>query len=109
MAKPNLLLCFDAFGTLFRPKRPVVQQYGEIARQCGIGGFTDAQLQSSFRAAFKDEMRQNPNYGKSTGLGATRWWTNVRLSSSFFPRRAFSFVQRRINHGVSFPWPGWAC
>ncbi|KAK6208075.1 hypothetical protein LQW54_007120 [Pestalotiopsis sp. IQ-011] len=84
MAKPNLLLCFDAFGTLFRPKRPVVQQYGEIARQCGIGDFTDAQLQSSFRAAFKDEMRQNPNYGKSTGLGATKWWTNV-IGKTFTP------------------------
>ncbi|ETS73944.1 hypothetical protein PFICI_13810 [Pestalotiopsis fici W106-1] len=84
MAKPNLLLCFDAFGTLFRPKRPVVQQYGEIARQCGIGGFNDAQLQSSFRAAFKDEMKQNPNYGRSSGLGATKWWTNV-IGKTFRP------------------------
>ncbi|KAF3013282.1 hypothetical protein E8E14_009771 [Neopestalotiopsis sp. 37M] len=84
MAKPNLLLCFDAFGTLFRPKRPVVQQYGEIARQCGVGGFDEVQLQSSFRAAFKDEMKQNPNYGRSTGLGATKWWTNV-IGKTFKP------------------------
>lgn len=78
MTKPNLLLCFDAFGTLFKPKRLVSLQYAEIARQCGITGFKDDEAQAAFKAAFKDEMKQNPNYGKSTGLGATRWWTNVR-------------------------------
>jgi hypothetical protein len=80
-ARPKLLLCFDAFGTLFRPIRPVVQQYGEVARQLGITHFTDDELQSSFRAAFKDEAKLNPNYGRSTNLGATRWWTHVRLAS----------------------------
>jgi hypothetical protein len=77
MSKPNLLLCFDAFGTLFRPKKPIIQQYSEVARRCGITGFNEDQIQSSFKAAFKDEARQNPNYGRATGLGATKWWTNV--------------------------------
>jgi hypothetical protein len=77
MARPNLLLCFDAFGTLFRPKRNIIQQYGEIARQCGLVGFKDEELQSSFREAFKEETKKHPNYGKVTGLGATKWWTNV--------------------------------
>ncbi len=78
MARPNLLLCFDAFGTLFRPKRPVYKQYGEVARQCGITGFSDNELHASFLAAIKDESMRNPNYGKATGLGPTLWWTNVR-------------------------------
>ena len=77
MAKPNLLLCFDAFGTLFKPKRPVAEQYAEVARQCGLTGFNDQDVQSCFRTAFKEEAKQNPNYGKATGLGATKWWTNV--------------------------------
>ncbi|KAH8673405.1 haloacid dehalogenase-like hydrolase [Xylariales sp. PMI_506] len=84
MARPNLLLCFDAFGTLFRPKRPVTVQYAEVARQCGITGFNDTEIQSSFRAAMKDEAKLNPNYGKATGLGATLWWTNV-INKTFTP------------------------
>ena len=77
MARPNLLLCFDAFGTLFRPKAPVAKQYAEVARQCGLSGFSDDELQSSLRAAIKEQAKLNPNYGKATGLGATKWWINV--------------------------------
>ncbi|KAH8898170.1 haloacid dehalogenase [Thozetella sp. PMI_491] len=84
MPKRNLLLCFDAFGTLFSPKLPIFQQYGDVARQCGLAGFTDDQLQSSFRAAFKSEAKLHPNYGKSSGLGAERWWTNV-IGKTFQP------------------------
>jgi hypothetical protein len=79
MPKPNLLLCFDAFGTLFKPKGSVAQQYAEIARQCGMANITEKELQPHLGAALKAEMKQNPNYGKATGLGATRWWTNVCL------------------------------
>jgi hypothetical protein len=75
--KPNLLLCFDAFGTLFSPKSSVALQYAEIARQCGITTFRDNELQSHLFAAIKEERETNPNYGKATGLGATGWWTNV--------------------------------
>ncbi|KAJ9131607.1 Haloacid dehalogenase protein [Pleurostoma richardsiae] len=87
MSKQNLLLCFDAFGTLFWPKRPVTQQYGEIARQCGLRGFTDEQLQNSFRQAFKAQAKAHPNYGKVTGMGATAWWTNV-IHDTFRPLAA---------------------
>lgn len=80
MARTNLLLCFDAFGTLFTPKRPIAQQYYEIARQCGIFSFSSDDLQSSLQAAIKHEAKLNPNYGKATGLGATQWWTNVSPS-----------------------------
>ena len=48
MSRRNLLICFDAFGTLFAPKRPIAQQYGEVARSLGLGGFTDEQLQDSY-------------------------------------------------------------
>ncbi len=78
--KPNLLLSFDAFGTLFSPKDTVAHQYLQEARQCGLAGFSEEELASKLYAAFKDESKQNPNYGRATGLGATKWWTNV----SFF-------------------------
>lgn len=80
-AKPNLLLCFDAFGTLFSPKSSVAQQYAEIARECGISSFSDDELQSNLLAAIKEERKKNPNYGQATGLGATGWWTNVSATN----------------------------
>ncbi|KAG5932256.1 hypothetical protein E4U60_005353 [Claviceps pazoutovae] len=84
MSKHNLLLCFDAFGTLFWPKLTVAQQYGLVASQCGMTGWTERELQSRLAAAFKDEARRNPNYGKTSGLGATQWWTNV-IFNTFQP------------------------
>ena len=49
MSKRNLLICFDAFGTLFTPKRPVVQQYAEVAKSLGLSGFTEDELAASFK------------------------------------------------------------
>lgn len=89
MSKPNLLLCFDAFGTLFKPKRPVSLQYSEVARQCGISGFSDNELQLALGTAIKYETKRHPNYGKSTGLGAAKWWTNV---GSLFYRKLRTIV-----------------
>ncbi|KAK8130598.1 hypothetical protein PG999_002978 [Apiospora kogelbergensis] len=84
IGKPNLLLCFDAFGTLFKPKHTVALQYAEIARQCGITNFTDKQVHSSFKRAFEEESKRNPNYGSGTALGATRWWHTV-IYETFWP------------------------
>ncbi|KAK1245336.1 hypothetical protein MKX08_004965 [Trichoderma sp. CBMAI-0020] len=83
-AKPNLLLCFDAFGTLFSPKGGVAQQYAQVAGQCGVTGFSDKELQSRLLEAIKEEREKNPNYGRATGLGATQWWTNV-IHKTFTP------------------------
>ena len=45
----HICLAFDAFDTLFTPRRPVFVQYGEIARAYGISGFSDNELQASFK------------------------------------------------------------
>lgn len=79
MARRNLLLCFDAFETLFHPKRPVAEQYAMVARQCGLDGFTTEDVQTSFKKAFSSESKAHPNYGKASGMGAPRWWTNVSI------------------------------
>lgn len=47
--KKNLLLSFDAFGTLFTPKAPIATQYGETAKFYGLAGFTDDELNASFK------------------------------------------------------------
>ncbi|RGP60525.1 putative hydrolase protein [Fusarium sporotrichioides] len=84
MSKRNLLLCFDAFGTLIRPVKPVAQQYAQVARQCGLIDFSDQELQSTLISTIKQESKKNPNFGKETGLGATKWWTNV-IHNTFTP------------------------
>ena len=49
MSKRNLLICFDAFGTLFTPKTPVHVQYAEVAQSLGLGPFNEGTVKSSFR------------------------------------------------------------
>lgn len=84
MTKRNLLICFDAFGTLFKPKRPVEEQYTAVAHKFGLGlnsdgttQFDSADVRASFRRAFKDSAREFPNYGRVVGMGATAWWMQV--------------------------------
>ena len=46
----NLLIAFDAFGTLFSPRAPIGAQYGEIARKHGIcRDVSDEEIMSSFK------------------------------------------------------------
>ena len=47
--KRRLVLTFDAFGTLFRPKDTIGAQYALVAAQHGISGFSEDQLNDSFR------------------------------------------------------------
>ncbi|KAF2210994.1 hypothetical protein CERZMDRAFT_44084 [Cercospora zeae-maydis SCOH1-5] len=84
MPSRNLLICFDAFGTLFKPRYPVAQQYGDVARSFGLSGFTNEEVSSSFKAAFKKESKQNPNYGKANGMNPEKWWTNI-ITNTFKP------------------------
>ncbi|KAF2133435.1 hypothetical protein P153DRAFT_363623 [Dothidotthia symphoricarpi CBS 119687] len=85
MSKRNLLLCFDAFGTLFTPSTPIPTAYVQAAARhginCGNAEHPKA-LAAQFKLAFKDESKQNPNYGRATGLGAEKWWGNV-IQKSF--------------------------
>lgn len=82
--KTNLLLAFDAFGTLFAPRQPIVTQYGDVARRHGLNGFTDDELHASFRRAFKEESLEHPNYGKNVGMTAPQWWSSI-ISRTFIP------------------------
>ena len=49
MPPRNLLICFDAFGTLFKPRAPIEKQYGDVARSLGVSGFTDDDLKATFK------------------------------------------------------------
>jgi len=82
--KKNILLCFDAFGTLFRPRQSIIKQYGDVARSYGVSGFDDDELAASFKNAFKTESKDHPNYGRATNMGSQQWWTNV-IERTFLP------------------------
>lgn len=79
-AKKNLLLCFDAFGTLFQPNVPIPRAYAEAAARHGVkcgGHDSAANVGREFKRAFKEVSKSHPNYGKATGLGPEKWWRNV--------------------------------
>jgi hypothetical protein len=86
LAKPNLLLCLDAFGTLFKPSISIPAAYARAAARHGIpcGGEENAhEVGARFKTAFKGESVRNPNYGRATGLGAEKWWGNVSFPLQF--------------------------
>ncbi|KAK1750531.1 hypothetical protein QBC47DRAFT_118624 [Echria macrotheca] len=84
-ARPkNLLLCFDAFGTLFLPKKPIAEQYTAVARQCGLNNLGVADVEKSFHMAFSKQLAEHPNYGRESGMGAEGWWTAV-ITNTFTP------------------------
>ena len=69
--KRNLLLCFDAFGTLFRPHSPIFEQYGSVARRLGVK-VSDDEVAKSFKTGEYLEVCLQLNkegyIGNGTGL-----------------------------------------
>ncbi|KAK4226053.1 hypothetical protein QBC38DRAFT_529711 [Podospora fimiseda] len=104
--RKNLLLCFDAFGTLIKPNQPVLKQYATVAEQCGLGVLSISQLQASFKAAYKAESKANPNFGKATGLGAEKWWGSI-ITKTFSPfidddkKKALPFLTKKLLYRFS--------
>jgi hypothetical protein len=97
-AKKNLLLCFDAFGTLFHPNIPIPSAYAQAAIKHGVK--LDVKdpagaVAKEFKLAFKEASKQSPNYGKAVGLGAEKWWAQV--SNSAIHRRFPSSLSNYTN------------
>jgi hypothetical protein len=51
--KVNLLLTFDAFGTLFEPKDSIAAQYAHVAQEHGITGVEESDIQVTFKQGNK--------------------------------------------------------
>ncbi|EKV04215.1 HAD-like domain [Penicillium digitatum] len=90
----TLLLTLDAFGTLFHPRLPIPEQYAATAYEFGLSRttVTPDKLQPAFKAAFRAQMQQYPNYGRTDVLrgqygGPRQWWEEV-IRGSF--RRVLS-------------------
>jgi FMN phosphatase YigB (HAD superfamily) len=85
--KKNLLLCLDAFGTLFTPSISIPIAYARAAARHGIhipNTEDPKEVSTLFKQAFKKESQQNPNYGKATNMGAEKWWGNI-IQNTFTP------------------------
>lgn len=81
----GICLTLDAFGTLYRPRKPIAVQYLEVAEQCGLNANIQVpELEASFRNAFKSQSAQYPNYGKSRGMSVESWWADV-VCAAFRP------------------------
>ncbi|KAH8703220.1 hypothetical protein BGW36DRAFT_393627 [Talaromyces proteolyticus] len=79
-----LLLTFDAFSTLFHPRRPVSELYASVGRSFGLpeSKLTSTRLESAFRTAFKAQSKAHPNYGRDEVLrgqygGPRQWWSDL--------------------------------
>jgi putative hydrolase of the HAD superfamily len=79
-----LLITFDAFSTLFHPRRPVPELYASIAHSFGLpkSKVTDERLQAAFKTAFKAQSKAYPNYGREQVLrgryqGPRQWWSDL--------------------------------
>ncbi|KAL4926869.1 uncharacterized protein BDV17DRAFT_293213 [Aspergillus undulatus] len=76
-----LLLTFDAFNSLFLPRRPIPWQYANVAASFNISVSPDA-LQPAFRASYKALSASHPNFGRELALrgeyaGPQQWWEDV--------------------------------
>lgn len=49
LKKKHLLLCFDAFGTLYHPRTSIPATYAKCAGRYGISGIKEDELASSFK------------------------------------------------------------
>lgn len=70
-------ISFDLFGTIYHPKRPVAEQYYEIAsREFGIDVSLDS-LTTKFPQIYQKLQNQYPNYGKYSNQECPTvedWW-----------------------------------
>lgn len=79
-----LLITFDAFSTLFHPRRPVPEIYASIAHSFGLpkSKVTDERLKAAFKMVFKAQSKAYPNYGREEVLrgrygGPRQWWSDL--------------------------------
>lgn len=79
----GLVLSFDALGTLYRFRKPVAEQYLDVARHCGFTAtIAPNDLFQSFRQAYKFMNTEHPNYGRSSLDSPTDWW-NLLVNKTF--------------------------
>lgn len=75
-ARPEIV-SFDGFGTLYYPRKPVAQQYCDIASSMGLKKSVE-DIERDFGVIYLELQREHHNYGKRSGLNSTdEWWLEL--------------------------------
>lgn len=100
-----ILLSFDAFGTLYRPKKPVAEQYHEISsKEFGIKTSLKS-ITTRFPQIYKELQGEYPNYGKDsvTITNCDEWWLELIIRLFDIPHykddeMSSKLCNRLLNH-----------
>ena len=70
------LLTLDATGTIFKFRRPPVEEYVAVA---SIYGFRldEARVRKQFKHVLKKMEMEHPHFGAKSQLDSMKWWINV--------------------------------
>jgi hypothetical protein len=70
------LLTLDATGTIFKFRRPPVEEYVAVA---SIYGFKleEARVRSQFKNVLKKMEKEHPHFGATSQLDSMKWWIKV--------------------------------
>ncbi|KAK8199884.1 hypothetical protein HDK77DRAFT_213119 [Phyllosticta capitalensis] len=72
-----LLVTFDAYGTLYRPRAPVHLMYKAVAEEHGLRVKSEQALSEAFMQVFRVYAQQYPNYGKKVLDHPDKWWEMI--------------------------------
>lgn len=74
-----LLVSLDLWGTLYTPRKPIAQLYHQISNgEFGLPNTVES-IQERFPAAYREMLRDYPNYGKVSGsiASSSDWWAEL--------------------------------
>ncbi|KAK7552089.1 hypothetical protein IWX49DRAFT_575989 [Phyllosticta citricarpa] len=72
-----LLVTFDAYGTLYRPRAPIALMYEAVAKEHGMLTQGTNELNEAFMTVLRNHMSRYPNYGKHVLSSPDEWWKKV--------------------------------
>ncbi|KAK7524494.1 hypothetical protein IWZ03DRAFT_367306 [Phyllosticta citriasiana] len=72
-----LLVTFDAYGTLYRPRAPIALMYEAVAKEHGMLIQGTNELNEAFMTVLRNHMSRYPNYGKHVLSSPDEWWKKV--------------------------------
>jgi FMN phosphatase YigB (HAD superfamily) len=113
MTKSNFnspLIAFDAFVTLFSPKKPIAAQYCAVTRQYltdklgDIGAkvpLNEDNIHKSFINALKQQSANYPNYGQTVKMKPETWWSHVVKTTIFPSLKAANIDESQVFPGLS--------
>lgn len=97
------MVSFDVFGTIYAPKKPVLEQYHEIAfKEFGIAKPL-AEVQQNFTSTYADLMQKYPNWGKDVLPDCDTWWLELMVNVFELPHytkdeQSKKFCERLLHH-----------